>query len=109
MSKIAEIYRNIEASGRDEVFIHLRPQADVDNDYRTALAADGPLTGLVLAVKDNVDVAGIPTLTLPTGLSPEGAPLGFQLVAPELGESALLSAGAAYERRAGTAGLRPAL
>ncbi len=61
MSKIAEIYRNIEASGRDEVFIHLRPQADVDNDYRTALAADGPLTGLVLAVKDNVDVAGIPT------------------------------------------------
>lgn len=61
MSKIAEIYRNIEASGRDEVFIHLRPQADVDNDYRTALAADGPLAGLVLAVKDNVDVAGIPT------------------------------------------------
>jgi allophanate hydrolase len=61
VSKIAEIYRNIEASGRDEVFIHLRPQADVDNDYRTALAADGPLTGLVLAVKDNVDVAGIPT------------------------------------------------
>lgn len=61
MSKIAEIYRNIEASGRDEVFIHLRPQAEVDNDYRTALAADGPLAGLVLAVKDNVDVAGIPT------------------------------------------------
>lgn len=61
MSKISEIYRNIEASGRDEVFIHLRPQADVDNDYRTALAADGPLAGLVLAVKDNVDVAGIPT------------------------------------------------
>ncbi|OBB96913.1 allophanate hydrolase [Mycolicibacterium peregrinum] len=61
MSKIAEIYRNIEASGRDEVFIHLRPQADVDNDYRTALAADSPLAGLVLAVKDNVDVAGIPT------------------------------------------------
>ncbi|MEW2483515.1 allophanate hydrolase [Mycobacterium sp. NPDC049093] len=61
MSKIAEIYRNIEASGRDEVFIHLRPQAEVESDYRTALAADGPLAGLVLAVKDNVDVAGIPT------------------------------------------------
>ena len=61
MSKIAEIYWNIEASGRDEVFIHLRPQAEVENDHRTALAADGPLAGLVLAVKDNVDVAGIPT------------------------------------------------
>ncbi|OBB33593.1 allophanate hydrolase [Mycolicibacterium peregrinum] len=61
MTRIAEIYRNIEASGRDEVFIHLRPQAEVESDYRTALAADGPLAGLVLAVKDNVDVAGIPT------------------------------------------------
>ncbi|MCG7608781.1 MULTISPECIES: allophanate hydrolase [Mycobacterium] len=61
MSKIAEIYRNIEASGRDEVFIHLRPQSEVEDDYRAALAADGPLAGLVLAVKDNVDVAGIPT------------------------------------------------
>ncbi len=43
------------------MFIHLRPQAEVENDHRTALAADGPLAGLVVAVKDNVDVAGIPT------------------------------------------------
>ncbi|CDO27442.1 allophanate hydrolase [Mycolicibacterium porcinum] len=61
MSKIAQIYRTIEASGRDEVFIHLRPQAEVEDDHRAALADDGPLAGLVLAVKDNVDVAGIPT------------------------------------------------
>nr|WP_308170522.1 allophanate hydrolase [[Mycobacterium] fortunisiensis] len=43
------------------MFIQLRSQAEVENDYRAALAADGPLAGLVLAVKDNVDVAGIPT------------------------------------------------
>jgi amidase len=49
------------------------------------------------------NIAGIPTLTLPMGRSPEGAPLGFQLVGPHLGENALLSAGAAYERKAGTA------
>ncbi|TVY06378.1 allophanate hydrolase [Mycolicibacterium porcinum] len=61
MSKIAQIYRDIEASGRDEVFIHLRPQADVEQEHRAALAGDGPLAGVVLAVKDNVDVAGIPT------------------------------------------------
>ncbi len=61
MSKIAEIYRNIIDSGRDEVFIHLRPQDEVENDHRAALAGDGPLAGLVLAVKDNVDVAGLPT------------------------------------------------
>lgn len=61
MSRIAEIYRHIEDSGRSEVFIHLRPQAEVEADYRAALVGDGPLAGLVLAVKDNVDVAGIPT------------------------------------------------
>lgn len=61
MSKIAEIYRNIEAGGRDEVFIHLRPQPEVEDDYRAALSAGGALAGVVLAVKDNVDVAGIPT------------------------------------------------
>ena len=52
------------------------------------------------------DITGNPTLTLPMGRSPEGAPLGFQLVGPHLGEEALLSAGAAYERAAGTADLR---
>ncbi|MGV0814178.1 allophanate hydrolase [Mycolicibacterium boenickei] len=58
MTRIAEIYRNIADSGRDEVFIHLRPQGEVEAEYR---GAAGPLAGLVLAVKDNVDVAGIPT------------------------------------------------
>lgn len=55
------------------------------------------------------DITGNPTLTLPMGRSPEGAPLGFQLVAPHLGEEALLSAGAAYERQAGTAAPRAVL
>jgi amidase len=51
------------------------------------------------------NVAGIPSLTLPMGRSAEGAPLGFQLLGPHLGEERLLSAGAAYERQAGTATL----
>lgn len=61
MTRIAEIYRTIAEAGRDEVFIHLRPQEQVEADHREAVAGDGPLAGLVLAVKDNVDVAGIPT------------------------------------------------
>lgn len=40
------------------MWIHQRPAAEVDAD--SAVAA-GPLAGLRLAVKDNVDVAGIPT------------------------------------------------
>lgn len=57
--RIAEIYRKIEQTGRSEVFIHLRPREAVEADQAAANA--GPLAGLVLAVKDNVDVAGLPT------------------------------------------------
>jgi aspartyl-tRNA(Asn)/glutamyl-tRNA(Gln) amidotransferase subunit A len=36
--------------------------------------------------------AGVPTLTLPTGLSQDGMPLGLQLIAPALEEERLLRA-----------------
>ncbi|HEX8241434.1 MAG TPA: amidase [Allosphingosinicella sp.] len=41
--------------------------------------------------------AGNPTLSLPCGFDRAGLPIGFQLVGPALGESALLAAGAAYQ------------
>ncbi|MGW4243540.1 amidase family protein, partial [Nocardia sp. NPDC004722] len=40
------------------VWIHRRTEADVEAEMA---AAAGPLAGLRLAVKDNVDVAGLPT------------------------------------------------
>ncbi|NDZ93735.1 allophanate hydrolase [Streptomyces sp. SID6673] len=61
MSRITDIYRLIDEADRPEVFITLRPCADVEADHRESLAAGGPLAGIVLAVKDNVDVAGLPT------------------------------------------------
>lgn len=66
IGEVAEVYRRIEESGRSEVFIHLRPQADVEADLRVAA---GPLAGLLLAVKDNVDVAGVPTTAACPGFS----------------------------------------
>jgi amidase len=53
------------------------------------------------------NLAGVPSLTLPMGLAPCGAPLGFQLIGPDLAEAALLSAGSAYEAAAGCATLHP--
>ncbi|OBA40305.1 allophanate hydrolase [Gordonia sp. 852002-51296_SCH5728562-b] len=61
MTKIDDIYAAIRDADRPEVFITLRPQADVARDYQQSLASGGSLAGVTLAVKDNVDVAGLPT------------------------------------------------
>ncbi|KXO92234.1 allophanate hydrolase [Tsukamurella pulmonis] len=61
MNRIADIYRRIAADERTELFLALRPEAEVAAEYAASLAAGGPLAGVVLAVKDNVDVAGLPT------------------------------------------------
>ena len=61
MTKIDDIYAAIRDADRPEVFITLRPQADVARDYQQSLANGGALAGMTLAVKDNVDVAGLPT------------------------------------------------
>ncbi|MFE0752262.1 allophanate hydrolase [Gordonia sp. NPDC058843] len=61
MSRIDEVYARIAEADRSEVFITLRPQADVAADYERSVADGGPLAGVLLAVKDNVDVHGLPT------------------------------------------------
>jgi amidase len=67
--------------------------------------ASAPLTRFTIPF----NLAGVPSLTLPMGRTAEGAPLGFQLIGPELSEAALLSAGAAYEAATGFAALHPAI
>ena len=44
------------------------------------------------------NLAGIPGLSMPCGLSSEGLPIGVQLVGPALSETALLQAARLYER-----------
>ncbi|MBB6309123.1 allophanate hydrolase [Xanthobacter tagetidis] len=61
---VAEVYRRIAARDDPAIFITLRPHADVAAEAQ-ALAARGaaglPLYGIPIAVKDNIDVAGLPT------------------------------------------------
>lgn len=61
MSRIDEVYARIAEADRPEVFITLRPEAEVRADYERSVATGGPLAGILLAVKDNVDVGGLPT------------------------------------------------
>ncbi|MEV0436077.1 allophanate hydrolase [Nocardia sp. NPDC050413] len=65
-TRVAAAYQRIAEVDRPEVWITLRPQSELDTEARElerrlADGAELPLAGLLLAVKDNVDVAGLPT------------------------------------------------
>src|SRR4051812_38495900 len=64
--RVQAAYARIAEVDRPEVWITLRPQADVAAEAaaveaRRAAGPHLPLAGRLLAVKDNVDVAGLPT------------------------------------------------
>ncbi|WP_205687325.1 allophanate hydrolase [Cellulomonas endophytica] len=63
---VAERYARLAAADRPEVWITLRPEAEVADELvavvgRVRGGEELPLAGVLLAVKDNIDVAGLPT------------------------------------------------
>ena len=55
---VNEVYDRTEAEGLAPTWINLVPRED---SVRRAAEAKGPLASLTFAVKDNIDVAGVPT------------------------------------------------
>ncbi len=58
--KVRQAYDRIAAADRPEVWIALRPLEDVLAEA-ASVDPDAPLAGVLVAVKDNIDVAGLPT------------------------------------------------
>ncbi|MFF0162709.1 allophanate hydrolase [Streptomyces sp. NPDC005263] len=66
LSRVRAAYARVEAVDRPEIWIDLRPRAEVEAEARRLdeLVAAGeprPLAGRLFAVKGNIDVAGLPT------------------------------------------------
>jgi aspartyl-tRNA(Asn)/glutamyl-tRNA(Gln) amidotransferase subunit A len=57
----------------------------------------------------SLNLAGLPGISLPAGLSREGLPIGMQLIGPALGEETVLRAARMYEAASGVTRLRPAM
>lgn len=88
-ARVAAAYSRIAEADRPEAWIHLRSQADVEReaaeiDARVAAGEPLPLAGTVFAVKDNIDVGGLPTTAAcaPFSYTPtESSPAVARLVA----------------------------
>ncbi|MFJ8138173.1 allophanate hydrolase [Streptomyces sp. NPDC096013] len=66
VSRVRAAYARIEAVNRPEIWIGLRPQAEVEQEARTlddrlAAGEQLPLAGRLFAAKGNIDVHGLPT------------------------------------------------
>ncbi|MGW3910229.1 allophanate hydrolase [Streptomyces sp. NPDC005070] len=66
LTRVRMAYARIEAVDRPEIWIDLRPRAEAERearavDERVAGGERLPLAGRLLAVKGNIDVAGLPT------------------------------------------------
>ncbi len=88
----------------DVVLCPVTPTTAFDIGEKT----DDPLTMYLADIYTiSVNLAGLPAMTIPTGLASDGMPIGMQLIGPALSEQTILRAGRMYETASGIMRLNP--
>ena len=82
----------------DLLLVPVAARAGVTVDQMSKLGDDLQLFSDMMRYTTPFDLTGHPTITLPGGRTPNGAPVGFQLVAGQFREDLLVRAGWAYQQ-----------
>lgn len=82
--------------GLDAILAPVIPGMFAANTNLADVAANPKVT-LAMRYTSPFNLSGSPSLTMPAGLDPEGAPIGFQLVGAHRDEAKLLALGTAYQ------------
>jgi aspartyl-tRNA(Asn)/glutamyl-tRNA(Gln) amidotransferase subunit A len=77
------------------------PAPEIGLDHVTVDGARLQIEQMLTRLTSVFDVAGLPALSVPCGASPEGLPIGLQLVGRAYEETEVLRVGAAYEAARG--------
>ena len=67
------------------------PAPLIGEESTTISGKDHATRALLLRLNRPANLAGVPAISIPCGVSPSGLPLGFQLIGPSSSEPALLS------------------
>ncbi|MFJ1565738.1 amidase [Streptomyces erythrochromogenes] len=100
------------AAGVDVIAAPTVPMTAVDAGQTTMTWGDGTVESVsdaYVRLSAPANVTGVPALTVPVGLDPQGLPIGMQLMGRPFDEATLLRAGHAYERTGTARGLAPAV
>ena len=73
------------------------PAPLIGEESTTINAKDHATRALLLRLNRPANLAGVPAISIPCGLSPSGLPLGLQLIGPNSSESPLISISRALE------------
>ena len=105
--KVRRLIRNDFDSAFESCDVLLCPVAPTPAFTMGAKTADPLMMYLEDIYTISVNLAGLPGLSIPAGLSGSGLPIGMQLIGPLFSEQTVLRAGRMVEKTSGVSRLRP--